>query len=303
MIKSRGMLSCVRPMKHRSPVLGYNHNVRYAGRVWHVQTEDSGVQNPHIFTHLFNEGTIIASTKTNYDAASEVVIVQRLMQGQHKTMMRDLKTGAFDAKIERYFGPIVREPDTDEQLAMPKDDPPAPQPDAVPPHVAPLGARERTTTIPELQAFAPPPAPPPPLARTSSPAIQTARPRQAILTPARPAVSVNARSHPTASSPPPTFGAARAQQRAAPPTIGSNRSGVTPAMRPAAEGGVVSRPSVIVGGGGGGNKDPGKKRGESVEYWKSNERRDPATFGENIISERSLDEVILAYLSEDAPKK
>ena len=50
-------------MKVRSPVLGYNHNVRYAGRLWHVQTEDSGVQNPHLFTHLFHDGTILATKR------------------------------------------------------------------------------------------------------------------------------------------------------------------------------------------------------------------------------------------------
>ncbi|MEO6954357.1 MAG: hypothetical protein ABI321_21345 [Polyangia bacterium] len=274
-------------MKPRSPVLGYNHNLRYAARVWHVQTEDSGVQNPHIFTHLFSEGTIIASKKTDYDAASDVPVVQKLMQTQHKTMMRDLKAGVFDEKIEKYYGPIVRDVDTDP--AIPAQ--PAPAVAAPPP-------RERSETIPQLQHVAPPPAPSPPPVVRSVPGVLPARSRQASLTPARPSVSVHARSNP--ASPPPTIGS-RAQQRTAPPTIGSSRSGVMPAMRPVAHGGVVSRPSVIVGGGG--NKEPSKKKGESVEFWKSNERRDPATFGENLISERSLDEVILAYLSEDAPKK
>ena len=97
-------------MKARSPVLGYNHNVRYGGRMWHVQTEDSGVQNPHIFTHLFADGTIIGSKKTNYDVDSEVTAVQKLMQTQHKLMLRDLKSGTFDEKIEKIFGPIVRDP-------------------------------------------------------------------------------------------------------------------------------------------------------------------------------------------------
>ena len=59
-------------MKPRSPVLGYNHNVRYAGRLWHVQTEDSGVNNPHIFTHLFHDGTILATKRVDYDPSSEV---------------------------------------------------------------------------------------------------------------------------------------------------------------------------------------------------------------------------------------
>src|SRR5438445_9274327 len=97
-------------MKVRSPVLGYNHNVRYAGRLWHVQTEDSGVNNPHIFTHLFHDGTILATKRVDYDPSSEVGIVQKLMQAQHKAMLRDLKQGAFDDKITRFFGqPVVHE--------------------------------------------------------------------------------------------------------------------------------------------------------------------------------------------------
>src|SRR6478736_1750020 len=101
-----------RRMKPRSPVLGYNHNVRYAGRLWHVQTEDSGVQNPHIFTHLFHDGTILATKRVDYDPTSDVGVVQKLMQAQHKLMRRELKQGAFDDKISRFFGtPVVKEPE------------------------------------------------------------------------------------------------------------------------------------------------------------------------------------------------
>src|SRR5262249_9392213 len=95
------------PMKVRSPVLGYNHNVRYAGRLWHVQTEDSGAQNPHIFTHLFHDGTILATKRTDYDPTSDVSVVQKLMQVQHKNMLRELKAGAFDEKISKFLGAPV----------------------------------------------------------------------------------------------------------------------------------------------------------------------------------------------------
>src|SRR5579862_5687721 len=96
------------PMPARSPVLGYNHNVRYAGRLWHVQTEDSGVANPHVFTHLFHDGTILATKRLDYDPSSEVNIVQKLMQAQHKAMLRDLKSGQLDDKITKFYGvPVV----------------------------------------------------------------------------------------------------------------------------------------------------------------------------------------------------
>ncbi len=51
----------------RSPVLGYNHNLRYGGRTFHVQTEDSGQGYARVYTHLFYEGTILSSKKEEYD--------------------------------------------------------------------------------------------------------------------------------------------------------------------------------------------------------------------------------------------
>ena len=47
-------------------VTGFNHNIKHKGKVYHVQTEDSGVNNPHIITHLFVGGNILASKKTSY---------------------------------------------------------------------------------------------------------------------------------------------------------------------------------------------------------------------------------------------
>src|SRR4051812_44057441 len=109
-------------MKQRSPVLGYNHNVRYAGRLWHVQTEDSGVNNPHVFTHLFHDGTILATKRLDYDPASEVPAVQKLMQTQHKAMLRQLRAGSFDEKIGNFFGePVLKhaEDETTDPNAQP----------------------------------------------------------------------------------------------------------------------------------------------------------------------------------------
>ncbi len=55
------------PVKHPSPLLGYNNNVRHKGKVFHVQTEDSGVKYGHIITHLFMDGgRILKSVKTSY---------------------------------------------------------------------------------------------------------------------------------------------------------------------------------------------------------------------------------------------
>ena len=91
-------------MGKRSPILGYNHNVRYRGLVFHVQTEDSGVASPHLFTHLFHHGVIVSTRKLDYDAGSAEESIKSLMQAQHKAVLKDLRRGTFDDKIDSYLG-------------------------------------------------------------------------------------------------------------------------------------------------------------------------------------------------------
>lgn len=84
-------------------VLGFNHNIRYKGELFHVQTEDSGRANPHIVTLLYRGGTILASSKTSYADIIKVdqleQVVESIMKEQHKEMMKRLKAGEFDARI------------------------------------------------------------------------------------------------------------------------------------------------------------------------------------------------------------
>jgi len=88
----------------RSPILGYNHNVRYRGLVFHVQTEDSGILSPHLFTHLFHHGVIVSTRKLVYDAGSAEESIKSLMQAQHKAVLKDLRRGHYDDKIDSYLG-------------------------------------------------------------------------------------------------------------------------------------------------------------------------------------------------------
>jgi len=84
-------------------VVGFNHNIRYKGELFHVQTEDSGRANPHIITLLYRGGTILSSAKTSYadiiKADQLELVVESIMKDQHKDMMRRLKSGEFDARI------------------------------------------------------------------------------------------------------------------------------------------------------------------------------------------------------------
>jgi hypothetical protein len=87
----------------RNPLLGYNHNVKYGGHIFHVQTEDSGPGNPHVFTHLFFEGSILASKRGQYDPSTAEDEVRTLMQTQHKAILKELKQSSFNERISRFF--------------------------------------------------------------------------------------------------------------------------------------------------------------------------------------------------------
>ena len=92
-------------MKAPSPLLGFNNNVRHKGRVFHIQTEDSGVRHPHVITHLFADGgRILKTTKTSYTEhlgqPSMADTVRAMMQEQHKSMFIALRDGQFDYLFE-----------------------------------------------------------------------------------------------------------------------------------------------------------------------------------------------------------
>lgn len=118
---------------------GFNHNIKHKGNVYHVQTEDSGVGNPHIITHLFVGGNILASKRTSYadivHAHNLTEVVRDLMEEQHKEMLRNLINGAYD-QVNSTPGSKHYEPG---QIASGSDSPSGqtapPAPPAIPPEV------------------------------------------------------------------------------------------------------------------------------------------------------------------------
>lgn len=93
-----------RPVFQRAQV-GFNNNLRYKGKHYHVQTEDSGLGKPHVITHVFADGgRIIKSHKRSYADAvglpDVVSHVKGLMKGQHMEMMQMLRDGHLDPILE-----------------------------------------------------------------------------------------------------------------------------------------------------------------------------------------------------------
>ncbi len=144
-------------MGKRSPILGYNHNIRHRGLVFHVQTEDSGVDNPHVFTHLFHGGVIITSRRLDYDPEAAEDAIKGLMQAQHKAVLRELKRGEFTEKIDSYLGnnPDLLPFEPEDDVATPAPERIDAAADATEPVAAPspVDAAEATEPI----AAAPPP--------------------------------------------------------------------------------------------------------------------------------------------------
>jgi len=89
-------------------ITGFNTNVRHGGRVFHVQTEDSGRDHPHVISHVYCEGTIVASEKSDYadrlESGDLDAVLRGLMEAQHRTMLETLEQGGYDAVIEERLG-------------------------------------------------------------------------------------------------------------------------------------------------------------------------------------------------------
>jgi hypothetical protein len=283
----------------RSPVVGYNHNLRYRGRLFHVQTEDSGPVNPHVFTHLFYEGTILASKKLQYDAESHEDVVKAQMQHLHKSMMRELSHGAHDPRVIGFFAARGQEAFSEPAPVRA----PAPAAPAAP-VVAGIPAAELGVPIEPMVAAPPVAAPVVPVTGVVAGSIDngsTRRPAPAVASAgatvsSRPVVMVR----PTAMKRPPMVFSSSADggvvQRSVVVTVGA------PVAAPAAEAAPRIRPAAVIG-----DAVPVAPPPHGVQSLADQapiaRGRAPIP-GENafsdLVSDKSLDEVILEYLSDDS---
>ena len=207
-----------------SMITGFNHNVKYRDRVFHVQTEDNGEKTPLIFTHLFDGGDILATKKIDY----KMIVgkpdfekqVRRMMEDQHKAVLKALMHGEYDGLIDAHDAAAR----TTDQGAAPA---PVPAEAAPPPRARARSAERKAAVAASTTADGATGAPP------AGPATSASKGAPVQETPAAAA----------APKPPPPGGAKR-----------EPRKGVT-------------------------------------------------IFGESLISEKTLDEVILKYLIDQGSEK
>jgi hypothetical protein len=226
------------------PVLGFNNNVRHRGRIFHIQTEDSGVKFARIVTHLFADGgRIIKTSRTDYGEHLEngdvSKIVRTLMKEQHRAMFTSLRAGELDAALERAVGPLSEVP----ARSSPKSVRPSPR------SVAP--ERPRDSERPRRRSL-------------SNPAIRGVAP--SVTPPTAEGFDLDVA----------TLDKLPARSRSQAPR--PRKSVRPPQQQPRAQ-----RPS--------------------TQFASVPDTRARSIFGDEAISEQTLDEVILSYLAEDLEGK
>ena len=81
-------------------ITGFNTDIKHNDKVYHIQTEDKGLQNPYIESLVYVGGEILASKKTSYAEQAKTGIDEKwigsLMEQQHRTMIAAIKRGRFD---------------------------------------------------------------------------------------------------------------------------------------------------------------------------------------------------------------
>ena len=81
-------------------ITGFNTDIEHGGVIYHVQTEDKGVETPLILSLVYNRGTILASKRTPYvdlvqKGFDEKVLAERL-QKQHKLICAAVRAGRIE---------------------------------------------------------------------------------------------------------------------------------------------------------------------------------------------------------------
>jgi hypothetical protein len=254
-----------------SPLLGYNNNVRHKGHVFHIQTEDSGVRYGHIITHLFMDGgRILKSVKTSYAeyVASErrAEIVREMMKQQHKAMFIALRDGKFDSFVDAGLPPPARTPAATDVASA--------------------------TAVPDARASG-----------RSSPLEGTPHPSLVAIRPGAPRSPAPSAIRTTTHLPPPpdllrekvATGIPRA------PTEGVAAAGTSTAGRSALPR-RAKAPPAIVDDAGAADRRFAPTRPASI-FGQARPQQGKTIFGEDPMSDKSLDEVILSYLSAELDEK
>jgi hypothetical protein len=281
------------------PLLGFNNNVRHRGRIFHIQTEDSGIRNPRIVTHLFADGgRIIKTTRTEYSehvARPDMqTFVRGLMKEQHKGMFTALRMGELDKLLEDVCGPFEQPPQASKA-------PPATQAApavSVPPEPAPAPVvlvTQRAATPPDFET--------PPISSAFGDDERTADRSDRSHALSNPNLRKVVPSAPPPTVIPLNVDAASLERLAAKPTPSSEPPGLLaqsiPSPRKVRPTSTTNTPAVSVVAPAAAAAAAAQASRPSSRFAAVPPKSASSIFGDGVISEQSLDEVILSYLAED----
>ncbi len=89
-------------------ITGFNTDVEYNGRIYHVQTEDRGSSNPVIESLVYAGGEVLASVRTPYDGTQgggpDGSAIAEKLESQHRRMVMNVRQGKFDPEGVKPFG-------------------------------------------------------------------------------------------------------------------------------------------------------------------------------------------------------
>ena len=132
---------------------GFNTDVEYQGVVYHVQTEDKGLQTPFILSLVYTGGAILASKRSPYtdlvaEGFDEGVLAQRFSR-QHKLICAAVHAGRIDDLKRLGERDLAEQTTRRQQAAATKSSEPSP------------GAEESSEATGEVSETTPEPPPPP----------------------------------------------------------------------------------------------------------------------------------------------
>lgn len=87
--------------------IGYNNDVEYRKKTFHIQTEDRGEAAASIETQIFHAGAILDTSIISYakvleattDVDERIERIRALMQGNHKKLYKKLFAGDYDTMV------------------------------------------------------------------------------------------------------------------------------------------------------------------------------------------------------------
>jgi hypothetical protein len=83
-------------------ITGFNTDINHRGIVYHIQTEDRGVNNPRVETIIYRRGAILDTRRISYaDIVSSDCLEQvvgDMMRELHEQTIREIRAGRYTSR-------------------------------------------------------------------------------------------------------------------------------------------------------------------------------------------------------------